>query len=197
MCQFCIRICLRLPYGNPKFSITFRYLNIYVSTQKFPQNFLYRSKKNTVKIFKSFGELGKKIFSNKFLPVAISPSAKNSMIWSMYKHLWWWLGFDPCTSILDEDYWDLIHVQASLMMIIGIWSMSKLPWSWWLGFNQHPSILDNDWDLIHVQASLMIIIGILSTSEHPWWWWLGFYQHPSILEDDYWDLIHVSRLIFW
>ena len=28
-----------------------------------------------------FGELGKKIFSNKFLPVAISPSAKNSRFW--------------------------------------------------------------------------------------------------------------------
>ena len=35
--------------------------------------------KNT-KSFKPFGELGKKIFSNKFLTVAISPSAKNSKI---------------------------------------------------------------------------------------------------------------------
>ena len=39
----------------------------------------YTGKKN-VKVFKSFGELGKKIFSNKFMPLAISPSAKNSMI---------------------------------------------------------------------------------------------------------------------
>ena len=38
----------------------------------------YTGQKNTVKV--SFGELGKKKFSNKFLPVAISPSAKNSMI---------------------------------------------------------------------------------------------------------------------
>ena len=77
--QFCTHFCRHLPYGNPKFSITFRYLNIYVSTQKFPQNFLYRSKKYC-KSFKSFRELGKKIISNKFLQVAISPSAKNSMI---------------------------------------------------------------------------------------------------------------------
>ena len=47
------------PYGNPKFEITFRYLNMYVSTQKFPQTFLYRSKKYCKK-FKSFGELEKK-----------------------------------------------------------------------------------------------------------------------------------------
>ena len=55
------------------------YLYIYVSTQKFPQTFLYRSKKYC-KSFKSFEELRKKIFSNKLLPVAISRSAKNSMI---------------------------------------------------------------------------------------------------------------------
>ena len=79
MCQFCTHICRHLPYGNPKFEITFRYLNMYVSTQKFPQPFLYRSKKYS-KSFKSFGELGKKIFSNNILPVAILPSAKNSMI---------------------------------------------------------------------------------------------------------------------
>ena len=30
MCQFCILMCWHLPYGNPKFSITFRYLNIYI-----------------------------------------------------------------------------------------------------------------------------------------------------------------------
>ena len=52
---------------------------MHVSTKKFPQTFLYRSKKYCKK-FKSFGELEKKIFSNKFLQVAISPSAENSMI---------------------------------------------------------------------------------------------------------------------
>ena len=77
--QFCTHLCRHLPYGNPKFSITFPYLNIYVSTQKSPQTFLYRLKKYC-KSFKSFGELGKKIFSIKFFQVAISPSAKNRMI---------------------------------------------------------------------------------------------------------------------
>ena len=43
------------------------------------KTFLYRSKKYC-KSFKSFRELGKKIFSNKFLQMAISPSAKNGMI---------------------------------------------------------------------------------------------------------------------
>ena len=57
--QFCTCICLWLPYGNGKFRITFRYLNIYVSIQKFPQTFIYRSKKYCER-FKSFGELGKK-----------------------------------------------------------------------------------------------------------------------------------------
>ena len=42
-------------------------------------------------------------------------------IWSMYKHPWWWLlEFYPCQSILGNDDWDLIPVQASSMMIIGI-----------------------------------------------------------------------------
>ena len=40
----------------------------------------YTGKKKYCKSFKSFGELGKKIFSNKFLQVANSPSAKNGMI---------------------------------------------------------------------------------------------------------------------
>ena len=40
----------------------------------------YTGKKKYCKSFKSFEELGKKIFTNKFLPVAIPPSAKNSII---------------------------------------------------------------------------------------------------------------------
>ena len=39
----------------------------------------YIGQKKYCKRFKSFGELGKKIFTGKFLPVAILPSAKNSM----------------------------------------------------------------------------------------------------------------------
>ena len=62
--------------------MTLQNLNIYVSSQKFPLAFLYRLKKYC-KSFKSFGELGKKIFSNKFLQVAISPSAKNNMIFTV------------------------------------------------------------------------------------------------------------------
>ena len=52
---------------------------MYVSTQKLAQIFLYMST-TCCESFKSFKELGKKIFSNKFLPEAISPSAKNGMI---------------------------------------------------------------------------------------------------------------------
>ena len=92
-------------------------------------------------------------------------------------------------------YCDLICVQASLMWIIGIWSMTKHPWWWLLWFDPCPSILDDDyWDFIHVQASLMIIV-ICSMSKHPWWCWLGFYQHPSILNDDYCDLIFVQAFL--
>ena len=60
----------------------------------------------------------------------------------MSKHPWWWLlRFDPCPSILDDYYWDFIHVQASLMNI-EIWSMSKHPWWWLLQFDPCPSVLD-------------------------------------------------------
>ena len=41
--------------------ITFRYLNMYVPTQKLPQIFLYMSTK-CCESFTSFGQLGKKIF---------------------------------------------------------------------------------------------------------------------------------------
>ena len=102
-------------------------------------------------------------------------------IWSMSKHpyddysdfihakaSWWWLlQFDPCLSILDYVDWDSIKVQASVMMIIAIWSVSMDPWCWLLGFDP-------------------------SMSKHPWWCWLGFYQLPSILTDDYCDLIYVK-----
>ena len=44
-----------------KFGMTLQYLNIYVTTQKFPQTFLYRSIKYC-ESFKSLGELGKKNF---------------------------------------------------------------------------------------------------------------------------------------
>ena len=38
---------------------------------------------------------------------------------STYKHPWWWLlGFYQCPSILDDYYWDLIHVQASSMILL-------------------------------------------------------------------------------
>ena len=79
MCQFFTRFCRHCSYEHAKFGMTLQYLNTYVSSQKFPQTFLYRSKKYC-KSFKSFGELGKKVFSNQFLQVAILPSAKNSII---------------------------------------------------------------------------------------------------------------------
>ena len=68
------------------------------------------------------------------------------VILSMLKHpTWWLLWFDPCPSILDGDYcncpsilddidWDLINVQAYLMMM-GVWSMYKYPCWWSSGLN--------------------------------------------------------------
>ena len=48
-------------------------------------------------------------------------------IWSLPKHPWWLLlGFHSCPNVLDE-YWNLIYVQASLIMLIGILSTSKHP----------------------------------------------------------------------
>ena len=111
-----------------------------------------------------------------------------------YKHPWWWLlQFDPCPGILDDVKCDSINVQASLMMIVAIWSVCKYPWWWLWGFDPCPSILDDYyWDFIHVQASLMIdycnlihvqtplilLIGILSVFKHTWWW-RGFDQCTS------------------
>ena len=46
---------------NTNFRITFRYLKMYVSTQKLPQIFLYMST-TCCESFKSFGEIGKKFF---------------------------------------------------------------------------------------------------------------------------------------
>ena len=99
--------------------------------------------------------------------------------------------------MLDVDYWDLIHVQASLMMLVRILSTSKHPYWWLLRFDPCPSILDDDYcKLIHVQISLMMLIGILSMSKHTWWWRLESDQCTSILGDDHRDLIHVSKPIF-
>ena len=56
---------LALSIGNAKFRITFRCLNMYVSTQKLPQTFLYMSTK-CCESFKSFGELRKKNFYSNF-----------------------------------------------------------------------------------------------------------------------------------
>ena len=79
-----------------------------------------------------------------------------------YKHPWWWLlKFDPCPGILDDVKCDSINVQASLMMIVAIWSVCKYPWWWLWGFDPCPSILDDYYcDFIHVQASLMMITAI-------------------------------------
>ena len=87
---------------------------------------------------------------------------------------------------------NFIHVQASLMKIIGIWSVPKHPWRLLLGFNSCPSVLDEYWNLIHVQASLMMITAVWSMSKHPWLCWLGFYQRPSVHNDDYCNYIHVE-----
>ena len=114
-------------------------------------------------------------------------------------------------SILDDYYWDFIHVQASLMMITAILSMTEHPWLYRLGFYQGPSILDYvDWDSIKVQASLMMIIAIWSVSKHAWCWLLRFDLCPSILmmitvilsmlkhlDDDYSDFIHVKASWWW
>ena len=62
--------------SNAKFRITFRYLNMYVSTQKFPQIFLYMSTR-CCESFKSFGEVGKKFFISNFYDSEISSPAKN------------------------------------------------------------------------------------------------------------------------
>ena len=60
------------------------------------------------------------------------------------KHHWWLLlGFDLCQSILHDDDWDFIDIQASFMMMIGIWSMYKHTWWWLLGFK--PSLKTNFW----------------------------------------------------
>ena len=95
--------------------------------------------------------------------------------------------------MLDVDYWDLIYVQASLMMITVILSMSKHPWWWLRQFDPCLSILDNvDWDSIKVQASILMIIAIWSVSKHAWCWLLGFDPCPSILDDVDWDSINVQ-----
>ena len=115
----------------------------------------------------------------------------------MSKHPWWWLlQFDPCPSILDDYYWDFIHVQASLMNIES-WSMSKHPWWWLLQFDPCPSILDYvDWDIInHVEASYMMITVIWSMFKHSWWWLLQFNPCPSILDDVDWDFINVQAYL--
>ena len=78
-------------------------------------------------------------------------------------------------SFMITTFKDFIHVQATLMMIVVISSISKHPWRWLLRFDACQRILDDDyWDLINVQAYLIMMIGILSTYKHPWWWWLGF-----------------------
>ena len=64
--------------SNAKFRITFRYLNMYVSTKKFPQIFLYMST-TCCESFKSFEEAGKKFFISNFYYPEISAPAKNSM----------------------------------------------------------------------------------------------------------------------
>ena len=51
---------------------------MYVPTQKLPQIFLYMSTK-CCESFKSFGQLGKKIFISNFYDSKISPPAENSM----------------------------------------------------------------------------------------------------------------------
>ena len=52
---------------------------MYVSTQKFPQIFLYISTTGC-ESFKSFGEVGKKFFISNFYDHEISSPAKNSII---------------------------------------------------------------------------------------------------------------------
>ena len=92
--------------------------------------------------------------------------------------------------IIKDHYWDSIHVQASLMMIIKILFMSKHPWWWLMQFDPCSNILDYvDWDSVNVQASFMMVIEIWSASKHPLWWLLQFYQWPSILDDVDWDSI--------
>ena len=64
--------------SNTKFRITFRYLNMYVSTQKLPQIFLYIPI-TCCESFKSFGVVGKKFFISNFYDPEILAPAKNSM----------------------------------------------------------------------------------------------------------------------
>ena len=64
--------------GNTKFRITFRYLNMYISSQKFPQIFLYMFT-TSCESFKLFEELGKKFFISNFYDSEISSPAKNGL----------------------------------------------------------------------------------------------------------------------
>ena len=85
----------------------------------------------------------------------VHPIIYNSI--STLSYIWKKIGSWTVSLIVQKiRYWNLIHVQASLNVIIGILSTSKRPWWWWLGFDRCTSILDNDyWDLIHVLKPIL------------------------------------------
>ena len=82
--------------GNTKFRITFRYLNMYVSTIKLPQIFLYMSTK-CCESFKSFGELGKKFLLATFMTQKFRHLRKIAWIYMASTQFWslqHWLNTD-------------------------------------------------------------------------------------------------------
>ena len=84
---------------------------MYLSTQKFPQIFLYMST-TCCESFKSFREVGKSIFISNFYDLEISSPAKNSMILTApYSEV-----SSALTNLFYQSYYPIYreHVQKSL-----------------------------------------------------------------------------------
>ena len=77
----------------------------------------YEWQKKYCKSFKSFAELGKKIFSNKFLPEAILPSAKNSMILTApYSGV-----SSPMTNLFYQSYSNILGTCSKILNLNDAW----------------------------------------------------------------------------
>ena len=130
MCQFCTRMCRHLPYGNPKFSITFRYLNIYVSSQKFHKP-SYTGQKNTVKVSSHLGTR-KKNFQHQIF------SGGHFCHWR--KMAWFWLPllrglFSYITNLFFYrsylNIWGTLTKRVWVYMILGLGFMAILKKALW------------------------------------------------------------------
>ena len=101
-----------------KIQTFFRCLNMYGSTQKFPQIFLYMST-TCCESFKSFGEVGKKFFiSNFYDPKILSPAKNGMSLTAVYSEV-----SSAITNLFYQSYfniWGTCSKKVWMYMMLGL-----------------------------------------------------------------------------